>query len=207
VQNVNHNNGLSREEEWFTPWPFVLVLIWICCLYFRPHPGTKYRPIFNWAHWFVGNSAYILGKWHYTFFYIYYESSSWMVLTIDISLPLRSVYLCRHVLSTVSPFILWWWKFEIQFDPPSRSSFFIGGQRWQPIQMGHSLHIRGRGEGGLDNLLMSMVLTLKHEFIKIDKYCTVHIKICTLFRYKTSYGSRLQKLFNGRQRGKVCRKW
>ncbi len=29
---------------------------------YRPHPGTKYRPIFNWAHWFVGNSAFILGK-------------------------------------------------------------------------------------------------------------------------------------------------
>ncbi|RUS82613.1 hypothetical protein EGW08_009606 [Elysia chlorotica] len=27
----------------------------------RPHPGTKYRPIFNWAHWFVGTSAHILG--------------------------------------------------------------------------------------------------------------------------------------------------
>ncbi|KAG6443425.1 putative ferric-chelate reductase 1 homolog [Manduca sexta] len=29
--------------------------------YFRPHPGTKNRSIFNWAHWFVGNAAHILG--------------------------------------------------------------------------------------------------------------------------------------------------
>uniref|UniRef100_S4PTB7 ascorbate ferrireductase (transmembrane) n=2 Tax=Pararge aegeria TaxID=116150 RepID=S4PTB7_9NEOP len=29
--------------------------------FFRPHPGTKNRPIFNWLHWFVGNSAHILG--------------------------------------------------------------------------------------------------------------------------------------------------
>ncbi|RVE45028.1 hypothetical protein evm_010346 [Chilo suppressalis] len=29
--------------------------------YFRPHPGTKKRPIFNWLHWLVGNSAHILG--------------------------------------------------------------------------------------------------------------------------------------------------
>ncbi|GFO11319.1 transposon ty3-g Gag-Pol polyprotein [Plakobranchus ocellatus] len=27
----------------------------------RPHPGTKYRPIFNYAHWFVGTAAHILG--------------------------------------------------------------------------------------------------------------------------------------------------
>lgn len=29
--------------------------------YFRPHPGTKHRPLFNWMHWLVGNSAHILG--------------------------------------------------------------------------------------------------------------------------------------------------
>ncbi|XP_072391895.1 putative ferric-chelate reductase 1 homolog [Diabrotica undecimpunctata] len=28
--------------------------------YFRPHPGTSKRPIFNWAHWLVGNSAHII---------------------------------------------------------------------------------------------------------------------------------------------------
>ena len=27
---------------------------------FRPHPGTPHRPIFNWAHWAVGNSAHLL---------------------------------------------------------------------------------------------------------------------------------------------------
>ena len=30
--------------------------------YFRPHPGTPKRFIFNWAHWLVGNSAHILGS-------------------------------------------------------------------------------------------------------------------------------------------------
>ncbi|KOB77001.1 hypothetical protein OBRU01_04791 [Operophtera brumata] len=29
--------------------------------YFRPHPGTNKRPIFNWLHWFFGNGAHILG--------------------------------------------------------------------------------------------------------------------------------------------------
>ena len=28
---------------------------------FRPHPNGKYRPAFNWIHWFVGNSAQIVG--------------------------------------------------------------------------------------------------------------------------------------------------
>ena len=27
---------------------------------FRPHPNGKYRPMFNWVHWFVGNSAQIV---------------------------------------------------------------------------------------------------------------------------------------------------
>ncbi|XP_053620478.1 putative ferric-chelate reductase 1 homolog [Plodia interpunctella] len=29
--------------------------------YFRPHPGTKKRPCFNWLHWLAGNAAHILG--------------------------------------------------------------------------------------------------------------------------------------------------
>ena len=29
--------------------------------YFRPHPETSKRWIFDWLHWFVGNSAYLLG--------------------------------------------------------------------------------------------------------------------------------------------------
>ncbi|KAF5280301.1 hypothetical protein FQR65_LT03110 [Abscondita terminalis] len=28
--------------------------------YFRPHPGTPKRPIFNWLHWLGGNSAHII---------------------------------------------------------------------------------------------------------------------------------------------------
>lgn len=28
--------------------------------HFRPHPGTPKRYIFNWAHWFVGNTAHLL---------------------------------------------------------------------------------------------------------------------------------------------------
>merc|ERR1712179_306392 len=28
---------------------------------FRPHPGDSGRKIFNWAHWGVGNMAYVFG--------------------------------------------------------------------------------------------------------------------------------------------------
>jgi hypothetical protein len=42
-------------------------------------------------------------------------------------LPLHGLYLWRPVLSTGPPFILWWWKFEILFNPLPRSSAFLGG--------------------------------------------------------------------------------
>ena len=29
--------------------------------YFRPHPGTSKRWVFDSLHWFVGNSAFLLG--------------------------------------------------------------------------------------------------------------------------------------------------
>jgi hypothetical protein len=78
-------------------------------------------------------------------------------------LLLHGFYLWRHVLSTVPPFILWWWQFAIPFDPLPRSSSFLGGQRWQPIQTGHSLHIKGKGGGRSRyySILMSMFLTSK----------------------------------------------
>lgn len=30
--------------------------------YFRPHPGTTKRPIFNWLHWLGGNTAHIVAS-------------------------------------------------------------------------------------------------------------------------------------------------
>jgi hypothetical protein len=29
---------------------------------FRPHPGHKNRPLFNWGHWLGGNLAHILAS-------------------------------------------------------------------------------------------------------------------------------------------------
>lgn len=36
----------------------------------RPHPGTPRRPLFNWAHWLVGNAAQICGSkfWSMVFY-------------------------------------------------------------------------------------------------------------------------------------------
>lgn len=28
--------------------------------FFRPHPGSKRRPLFNWTHWLGGNTAHIM---------------------------------------------------------------------------------------------------------------------------------------------------
>ena len=41
---------------------FILAFIQPIMAYFRPHPGTPKRFIFNWAHWLVGNSAHILAS-------------------------------------------------------------------------------------------------------------------------------------------------
>lgn len=52
VQKYNHPAlGLAT---------LVLAFIQPIIAFFRPHPGTPRRSIFNWAHWLVGNTAHIL---------------------------------------------------------------------------------------------------------------------------------------------------
>ncbi|XP_050400195.2 putative ferric-chelate reductase 1 isoform X2 [Patella vulgata] len=47
--------------------PYLGVIVTFLCIVnpimaiFRPHPGTDNRVYFNWAHWAVGTSAYVLG--------------------------------------------------------------------------------------------------------------------------------------------------
>lgn len=51
-----------------TPHAYLGVVTTILCFiqpigaYFRPHPGTPKRPIFNWLHWLGGNCAHILAS-------------------------------------------------------------------------------------------------------------------------------------------------
>lgn len=43
---------------------------------FRPHPGSKNRPYFNWGHWFGGNAAHILAsEFPFCFFELWFFSS------------------------------------------------------------------------------------------------------------------------------------
>jgi len=38
-----------------------LAVMQVTIAFFRPHPGTSMRPLFNWVHWSIGNSAHIVG--------------------------------------------------------------------------------------------------------------------------------------------------
>ncbi|XP_059146476.1 putative ferric-chelate reductase 1 [Physella acuta] len=59
-------SDMDGEEEYLVGHPIMGVIVMILTLanpimaLFRPHPGTPKRPIFNWAHLFVGVSAHIL---------------------------------------------------------------------------------------------------------------------------------------------------
>ena len=60
--------GWTYIAVWRNPHPVLGVVATALCFvqpfmaFFRPHPGTSKRPIFNWAHWFVGNSAQIIAS-------------------------------------------------------------------------------------------------------------------------------------------------
>ncbi|KAK3591241.1 hypothetical protein CHS0354_010609 [Potamilus streckersoni] len=67
VESGGYSNIPKREGyQYLQAHPVLGIIVTILCVsnpimtFFRPHPGTKYRPIFNWAHWGVGMSAYIL---------------------------------------------------------------------------------------------------------------------------------------------------
>jgi len=38
-----------------------LAILQVAIALFRPHPNTPMRPIFNWVHWGIGNTAHIVG--------------------------------------------------------------------------------------------------------------------------------------------------
>lgn len=40
----------------------ILTIIQPLGAYFRPHPDSSQRPIFNWLHWFFGNAAHIVAS-------------------------------------------------------------------------------------------------------------------------------------------------
>lgn len=58
-------NGWSKDGS---PHAILGVVTTILCFVqsigavFRPPPGAKKRPFFNWGHWFGGNLAHVLGS-------------------------------------------------------------------------------------------------------------------------------------------------
>jgi hypothetical protein len=71
---------------------------------------------------------------------------------IEISLdriPLEAFYLCSHVRKTAPSFILWLWKFLNTIWPRPPQISLLGGRRWEPILLAHSLHIRGKVGGAV----------------------------------------------------------
>ncbi|KAG7202882.1 hypothetical protein KM043_010030 [Ampulex compressa] len=51
-ETIHASLGLATTVLCFVQ-PFLAAL--------RPHPGAPRRPLFNWTHWFIGNSAHICG--------------------------------------------------------------------------------------------------------------------------------------------------
>lgn len=52
----------GETHMWFGFATVVLALLQPIGAFFRPHPGTSRRSIFNWLHWLAGNSAHILSS-------------------------------------------------------------------------------------------------------------------------------------------------
>merc|ERR1719357_761075 len=74
---------------------------------FRPHPGTDLRPIFNWAHWAVGNSAHLLAL---VTIFLASNAYSYLVSSESTSqawIYLLLVYVFIHVVIHVILSILW----------------------------------------------------------------------------------------------------
>jgi hypothetical protein len=58
------SEGLTGSAKWHPILGLILTslaILQVIIAFFRPHPNTPKRPLFNWVHWFVGNSAHIVG--------------------------------------------------------------------------------------------------------------------------------------------------
>jgi hypothetical protein len=64
VEIGDYSQGLSGPGSWHPILGLILEGLAVCQVliaFFRPHPGTARRPLFNWVHWSIGNSAHIVG--------------------------------------------------------------------------------------------------------------------------------------------------
>ena len=49
-----------------------LAILQVLGAFFRPLPTHEYRPLFNWLHWGLGNTAHIVGGTMFFFCNIFY---------------------------------------------------------------------------------------------------------------------------------------
>lgn len=83
-----------------------LVTVILCFIqpigaFFRPHPGTPKRPIFNWGHWFIGNAAHILGIVT-IFFAVYLSKADLPEWTIYILASFVVFHVIMHLVLSLS---------------------------------------------------------------------------------------------------------
>lgn len=69
--------------------------------YFRPHPGTKKRPVFNWLHWLGGNTAHILGI-ATIFLAVYLQKAELPTWTVYILAAFVVFHVIMHLLLTLT---------------------------------------------------------------------------------------------------------
>ena len=75
--------------------------------YFRPHPGTEHRPIFNWAHFLVGNLAIAFA--HAAIATSMFVPAAAMARDVGLIIVLSNVFICELLRAVL---IAYKWKHE-----------------------------------------------------------------------------------------------
>ncbi|BFY99220.1 hypothetical protein BsWGS_02260 [Bradybaena similaris] len=87
---------LSTEKDYLKAHPIMGLVVTALTIInpgmalFRPHPDAPKRPIFNWAHWFVGMAAHILG-----------------VITVYFGVKLDSAGVPYYLIYIIAAYVAW----------------------------------------------------------------------------------------------------
>ncbi|CAG4994971.1 unnamed protein product [Parnassius apollo] len=99
--------------------------------YFRPHPGTKKRPIFNWLHWFFGNAAHILGIVT-IFLAIYLQKAELPIWSVYVMAAFVAFHVIMHIILSLTLCVS-----EGRISNGRVNSFPMKDMMGQPRQMSH----------------------------------------------------------------------
>ncbi|KPJ12745.1 Putative ferric-chelate reductase 1-like [Papilio machaon] len=99
--------------------------------YFRPHPGTKKRPIFNWLHWFFGNSAHILAIVT-IFLAVYLQKAELPIWSVYILAAFVAFHVIMHIILSLTVCVS-----EGQISNGRVNSFPMKDMMGQPRQLAH----------------------------------------------------------------------